>query len=581
MESIPQIPIHVTEIKKLIIKDNLNAKSMTSENDLNEERLLSVLTHGSTGRNPTFFKAYGHNDVFGLRVAIPEGCTTLEVTETLPSEDPGGEEEIEAGGSSNENQNVLYVRLPEGHPIITGASDQPVPPSSIECDNSLETKMSSIDESLETTPVVSLEGKAAAVQPSLSFEEAVEQAELIFDDGENMDDTAQMSVDEMKNAPSSLILHSSSDAETMVSESVSTDPDLKLEPVLSMTNASSSKSSLSSTSNASPTAKPSLSVTNHLIIEEKDLNSKSITGNEDLLNRNGEGCVDSNLTVTPQTKKDEKARENKGLMTIVQVQQQCNSSNERIEHGVKSELGKQVLNNESAPKTRHRKIESGQNQTLVTNSKTMPSSSVVLKKESSKSASVKVSTESFATEEISITVKERLASPVNKNSKVILEVGKRKPESEVKSMSNSSAMVMINVEDEINADGATIVNQNFNKMIDQQHATIDEKPNVDATDSRRKEVKIKEEILNSVQVVSASESSRHHNLRPKRTLRHVHALKQQAKRRKRNTSIAAAAASSGASSSTNISNSPDPSTISIQRTVSRKTSIGKDNGGKF
>ena len=101
MESIPQIPIHVTEIKKLIIKDNLNAKSMTSENDLNEERLLSVLTHGSTGRNPTFFKAYGHNDVFGLRVAIPEGCTTLEVTETLPSEDPGGEEEIEAGGSSN------------------------------------------------------------------------------------------------------------------------------------------------------------------------------------------------------------------------------------------------------------------------------------------------------------------------------------------------------------------------------------------------------------------------------------------------------------------------------------------------
>merc|ERR1712062_786413 len=138
----------------------------------------------------------------------------------------------------------------------------------------------------------------------------------------------------------------------------------------------------------------------------------------------------------------------------------------------------------------------------------MPSSSVVLKKESSKSASVKVATESFATEEISITVKERLASPVNKNSKVILEVGKRKPESEVKSMSNSSAMVMINVEDEINADGATIVNQNFNKMIDQQHATIDEKPNVDATDSRRKEVKIKEEILNSVQVVSASESSR-------------------------------------------------------------------------
>ena len=581
MESIPQIPIHVTEIKKLIIKDNLNAKSMTSENDLNEERLLSVLTHGSTGRNPTFFKVYGHNDVFGLRVAIPEGCTTLEVTETLPSEDPGGEEEIEAGGSSNENQNVLYVRLPEGHPIITGASDQPVPPSSIECDNTIEKKMSSIDETLETTSVVSLEGKAAAVQPSLSFEEAVEQAELIFDDGENMDDTAQMPLDEMKNAPSSLILPSSSDTEATVSESISTDPDLKLEPVLSMTNASSSVSSLSSTSNAPHTAKPCLNVTNHLIKKEKDLNSESITGNEDLFNRNGEECVDSNLTATTQMKKDEKAEENKGLMTIVQAQKQCNSSNERIEQGVKLELGKQVLYNESAPKTRHRKIESGQNQTLVTNSKTMSSSSVVLKKESSKSASVKVAMESFATEAISTSVKERLVSPVNKNQKVILEVGKKKPESEVKSMSNSSAMVMINVEDEINADGATIVNQNFNKMINQQHVTIDEKPNVDATDSRRKEVKIKEEIAKSVQVVSASESSRHHNLRPKRTLRHVHALKQQAKRRKRNTSIAAAAASSGASSSTNISNSPDPSTISIQRTVSRKTSIGKDNGGKF
>jgi len=57
LESIPQIPIHVTEIRKLIIKDNLNAKSITSENDLSEERLLSVLTHGSTGRNPTFFQS--------------------------------------------------------------------------------------------------------------------------------------------------------------------------------------------------------------------------------------------------------------------------------------------------------------------------------------------------------------------------------------------------------------------------------------------------------------------------------------------------------------------------------------------
>ena len=40
---------------------------------LEEERLLSVLTHGSTGRNPTFFKAAGHEDVFGLKADIPPG----------------------------------------------------------------------------------------------------------------------------------------------------------------------------------------------------------------------------------------------------------------------------------------------------------------------------------------------------------------------------------------------------------------------------------------------------------------------------------------------------------------------------
>ncbi len=38
------------------------------------DRLLTVLTNGSTGRNPTFFKAYGHSDVFGLRADLPRGC---------------------------------------------------------------------------------------------------------------------------------------------------------------------------------------------------------------------------------------------------------------------------------------------------------------------------------------------------------------------------------------------------------------------------------------------------------------------------------------------------------------------------
>ena len=73
-ESIPQIPIHVTEIKKLILKDN---PGYTVESNLDEDRLLNVLTNGSTGRNPTFFKAYGHEDVFGLRSAIPEGRCKL------------------------------------------------------------------------------------------------------------------------------------------------------------------------------------------------------------------------------------------------------------------------------------------------------------------------------------------------------------------------------------------------------------------------------------------------------------------------------------------------------------------------
>ena len=78
---------------------------------LNDDcRLLSVLTNGATGRNPTFFKAYGHEDVFGLKACIPEGGTTLEVPEDVPSED---------GLGQASEENVLYVRLPEGHPVIT------------------------------------------------------------------------------------------------------------------------------------------------------------------------------------------------------------------------------------------------------------------------------------------------------------------------------------------------------------------------------------------------------------------------------------------------------------------------------
>ena len=111
MESFQQIPIHVTEIKKLILKNN---PGYSVESCLDEERLLSVLTNGSTGRHPTFFKVLGQEDVFGLRSAIPEGCSTMEVVEDVPKLDP---EDSDQGTTET---NVLYVRLPEDHPVITG-----------------------------------------------------------------------------------------------------------------------------------------------------------------------------------------------------------------------------------------------------------------------------------------------------------------------------------------------------------------------------------------------------------------------------------------------------------------------------
>ena len=143
---------------------------------------------------------------------------------------------------------------------------------------------------------------------------------------------------------------------------------------------------------------------------------------------------------------------------------------------------------------------------------------------------------------------------------------------------------MTNVEDEIEADGANNYNNKCSDMsINKQNLTEQGLVNAgpDSVDGKEKHAIVKEDIpLQVIRTESASENSRHHNLRPKRTLRHVHALKQQAKRRKRNTSIAAAAASGGTSISQTVSNTPDPATISIQRTVARKSSIGRDNGGK-
>ena len=115
---------------------------------MNEEQLLNVLTNGATGRNPTFFKAFGHDHVFGLKSDIPEGCQTMEVKENVPHED---------GDGPDAEENVLYAQLPADHPMILKTS------------------------SAASSPKEETKSEAPHLPPSLSFEEAVEQAELVFD----------------------------------------------------------------------------------------------------------------------------------------------------------------------------------------------------------------------------------------------------------------------------------------------------------------------------------------------------------------------------------------------------------------
>ena len=88
LESMPMIPIHVAEIKKLIVKDQI-----VTDPKLNEDHLLNVLTSNSCGRNPTFFKAFGHSEVFGLKSSIPEGGTTAEIVENVVVETTNGSTE--------------------------------------------------------------------------------------------------------------------------------------------------------------------------------------------------------------------------------------------------------------------------------------------------------------------------------------------------------------------------------------------------------------------------------------------------------------------------------------------------------
>lgn len=70
---------------------------------------------------------------------------------------------------------------------------------------------------------------------------------------------------------------------------------------------------------------------------------------------------------------------------------------------------------------------------------------------------------------------------------------------------------------------------------------------------------------------SALASPYRHNLRPKRTMRHVNALKQQEKRRKRNTTIAASEASPN-----NVTASP-----TLIRTASARKLNNSSVGGRY
>ena len=108
------IPIHVGEIKKLIVKDQ-----SSGEESISQDHLLNVLNSNSSGKNPTFFKAFGHQEVFGLKSFIPDGGTTVEVQEKVPCE---VENWTRTEDVQYREEGVLYVHLPDGFPIMTGQS---------------------------------------------------------------------------------------------------------------------------------------------------------------------------------------------------------------------------------------------------------------------------------------------------------------------------------------------------------------------------------------------------------------------------------------------------------------------------
>ena len=148
-------------------------------------QLLTVLTNGATGRNPTFFKAYGHEDVFGLKACIPEGGTTLEVSEDVPSED---------GLGQASEENVLYVRLPEGHPVITAEERPEPPPLPTSSSNSNSSVPFNMEEAIVQAELI-FEDDAAGMDMGLNSEDH-EDAELAsnenqIDDQDNVDETSK------------------------------------------------------------------------------------------------------------------------------------------------------------------------------------------------------------------------------------------------------------------------------------------------------------------------------------------------------------------------------------------------------
>jgi len=467
LESIPQIPIHVSEIKKLIMKDSgsngggggtlataaataaatmdaatLNGTAAASAGSapgggLDENQLLSVLTNGSTGRNPTFFKAYGHQDVFGLKAAIPEGAmevnlaATSEAAAAVASLTNGGTTLVNGTGNGSE-EGVLYVQLPEGHPVITGCEVDQLP-----------------------------DQKPVDPRPKeLSIEEAIEQAEIIFDDGSSMADLAGNLAGNLADtatiATNQTMPTTNNHAPADGMESVV--------PAVDLASVVPAPSVVPATNSAVPAEVPA-----------------APSGDEHAPKQTE---PDSSKTPLVQSCTSEQ-KDNKPLL---------NHDNEKHMATIKAN-GKQqptaTLNGDDKQKSAA---------TLNVIDKQQPVAT--LKQAASLKASEQVSKKSEVT-----------------NDKVTSEVAKKEKATKEESVKSDVVEVVDDEDDVI-------------EIIDE----VDSKSGQKSSSSK-----------------SNASSSHVHNLRPKRTLKHVHALKQQAKRRKRNANVAAGGATGATAAATGTS----------------------------